>query len=275
MRSLLVSLGVAALIFTSCGEHKHRQSFMPENDLWKQDGYTATSMDQATFNSVIDQVDRVYRPIIAGLGGRLVFKRFWSDSTVNAYADRDNGNWNVSMYGGLARRPEITRLGFLMVVCHEVTHHIGGYPNYTGEWASDEGNSDYVGVHACMKRVLANVTENVKYLEPYAVEKCKRYFTGQKRRVCYTIMSAAKSCADLLGVLGGSGKPRFEAQSTLVVSQTAHEHPEAQCRLDTMSNAAVCEAPWDDQVIPNAFNYQQYSCTVGNEDYRPRCWFAG
>lgn len=249
------------------------QSFMPENNLDKEDRFYATSMNEATFNSVIATVERVYKPIIRNLGGNLVIKARWLDSTVNAYADREDGNWNVSMFGGLARRPEITPEGFMGVICHELNHHIGGFPLYQGDaWAANEGQSDMGGFHVCMRKVLASVSEEVKYLSPVAVAKCKRFNQGQNLRVCYHVMGAAKSLADLLGALGGERAPRFETPDTRVVAQTDDSHPAAQCRLDTMAAGAICPTLWDDRVIPNAKNHTQYNCTSG-EGARPRCWF--
>jgi len=262
-------------ILLSCGRAEARTSFMPENDLYKQDNiFLAGAVDEQTFNDVINQVGIIYKPIISKLGGNLVIKGAWNDSTVNAYADRNDGNWNVSMFGGLARRQEITKLGFMMVVCHELAHHYGGYPTYQNDWASAEGNSDYAGVAGCMKTVLSRTTENVQYLQKPAVDKCKRYYSGQSLRVCYNIMAGAKSCADLLGVLNGGARPSFYNTDTSVVKQTSHEHPAALCRLNTMSNAAVCMTPWNLTVIPTKGNYKQYSCTTGSEDFRPKCWFA-
>lgn len=271
---ILATVMLSVLFLGGCGDAQaaSRQSFMPENSLHLQDNLFAVGgVDYQTFNDVISQVERVYGPIVASLGGNLVINRNWEDSTVNAYADRNDGNWNVSMFGGLARRPEVTRLGFLMVVCHETAHHLGGYPNYPGDWASDEGNSDYAGVHACVKAVLANTSENPASLSPTAVAKCQRYYTGQPLRVCYNIMAGAKSCADLLGALNGE-RVSFDSRDTSVVRQTSHEHPRAQCRLDTMSNAAVCKTSWNNWVIPSQGNYRQYSC-FGSEDSRPACWF--
>ena len=263
-------------ILAACGRAEAQTSFMPPNDLWKDDSLLLSGgIDQVTFNSVINQVVSVYKPIVRNLGGNLVSYANWADPTVNAYADRDDGNWNISFFGGLARRAETTRLGFMMVVCHELAHHIGSYPTYPGEPFSDEGNSDYLGVHACMKTVLASTKDNVAYLSSAAVAKCKRYYQGQALRVCYNIMSGADSCASLLAALNGSPKPRFDQTDTHVVNQTSHEHPAALCRLNTMSNAAVCKAPWDPKVLPSRSNYLQYSCSMGKEDFRPRCWFAG
>ena len=48
--------------------------------------------------------------------------------------------WVVAMFGGLARRPEVTKDAFQFVVCHEVGHHLAGWP-FAYDWASNEGQS--------------------------------------------------------------------------------------------------------------------------------------
>lgn len=263
-----------ALVVSSCGRADAQQSFMPENDLYKHDRFFANNMDEGTFNSVIDSVERVYAPIVARLGGRLYFERRWFDPTVNAYANREGNVFKVAMFGGLARRPEVTPTGFLMVVCHELGHHIAGAPLYAGEqWASNEGQSDYFAAHVCVPKVLSGVTSNVQYLSRVAVDKCKSKYSGQKLRVCYHTMSASKSVADLLSALSGVMRPpAFETPDTSVVGSTQDAHPAAQCRLDTMAAGTICTQAWNDGIIPTRQNEALYNCKAGPEA-RPRCWY--
>ena len=110
-----------------------------------------SNISQAKFNQIIDKAEQIYAPIIQSHRGKLVFNRLWKDNTVNASANQDGANWEVNMYGGLARRPEVTPDGFAMVVCHELGHHLGGYA-FVNEsemtWAANEGQSDYFATHA-------------------------------------------------------------------------------------------------------------------------------
>jgi hypothetical protein len=267
-------VALALCVMVSSVVFAQNKSFLPENDLWKEDNYFHSNMSEATFNQAIDSVERVYGPIVRQMGARLVINRLWQDSTVNAYADRNDGNWNVSMFGGLARRPEVTPEGFVLVVAHELGHHIAGFPLYQGDdWASNEGNSDYFATHVAAKKIFANTKEEVPYLSAAAVAKCKRYYKLQDLRVCYHTMAASQSLANLLAALNGNQSPRFETPDRRVVSKTSDAHPAAQCRLDTMASGAVCLAKWNDQVIPDARNQAQYNCMSG-ESARPRCWFA-
>src|SRR6478609_9034269 len=65
--------------------------------------------------------------------------------------------YRVHMYGGLARRPEVTPDGFTLVVCHEVGHHFGGYPFVRDAyWAANDGQADYFSTLACARRLWQN-----------------------------------------------------------------------------------------------------------------------
>lgn len=130
--------------------------FLPPNDLRIPVGsLEANGISEAQFNQVLDQVQALYGPIIAARGGRLVINRLWSDSTVNASAERNGGQRIINMYGGLARHDAITQDGLALVACHELGHHLGGAPKFgifeRLDWASNEGQSDYFANLKCLR----------------------------------------------------------------------------------------------------------------------------
>ena len=163
---------------TKAQSHKDCERFLPEND--KYIGVDQQSnlggLDEAQFNAVIDEVEAIYKPIVAAKGGTLNVKRLWTDGTVNASAQRQGSTYVVNMYGGLARHQAVTADGFALVVCHEIGHHIGGSPVYGGKpsqangsggwgggggggsnsWASNEGQSDYFANTKCLRKVFRN-----------------------------------------------------------------------------------------------------------------------
>jgi len=253
------------------------KSFMPENDLAKEDGFVAgNNMTEERFNEIIDSVVKYYEPIVKDLGGNLVVNRNWDDSTVNAYADRNDGNWNVSMFGGLARRKEITDDGFAMVLAHEIGHHIAGYP-FVSDWASNEGNSDMYSTGAAGKLIWSNEDNANIATNPTAKKLCDSY--ASDRNLCYREMNAGLSLARLLGALGGT-KVSFDTPDKSIVKKTDNEHPKAQCRLDTYVAATLCSVKWNSGSIPqNAAEMAKSSCVSASKtDYdiraRPRCWYA-
>ena len=215
-------------------------SDLPENDLWREDSLFQVKNDinDMSFNYVVDQMQKLYAPIVRYFGATLIITGDWADPTVNAYTYRDGDNWHIDIFGGLARRQEMTLDALQLVICHELGHQIAGVP--LKGWASAEGQSDYYATHVCGKKV----------------------FSGSRIRN----LDASLALASLLATLGNQKKPSFETPDRTVVSKTNLMHPKAQCRLDTYYAGAVCNMKWDDKIVPRAYNYV---C-----DNRPKCWYA-
>jgi hypothetical protein len=249
-----VALALALIPFSALGG-------FPKNDLHLQDCLHCedTSMTEEQFKAIIKSVADVYEPIVAKYNASLVIEQGWTESTVNAYATQQGNKWVVKMFGGLARRKEVTHDGFALVVCHEIGHHLGGYP-FTSTWAANEGQSDYFATQACAKKLWGSDAPRIQ--------------------------AAGQSLANLLSALGGSTVvPSPDTKDPTVVTKTRNSHPAAQCRLDTYLAGMNCSASFPDDIIPgkgafggkNTLEAQQaafkYSCVEGAAA-RPACWFA-
>ena len=277
MRKVFTFLFAMGLLAGCGGERSrnHRSSFLPENNLWMEDGFVDNGMTEETFNAIIDSVTVYYEPIVKKLGGNLIVHRNYSDSTVNAYADRNGSDWEVAMFGGLARRPEVTNDGFAMVVGHELFHHIGGFP-YVEDWASNEGNSDYGAFLAAAKLIWSKDDNETASVDSTAKNLCDQY--SQDKNLCYRQMNAAYSLANLLGALEGK-KVSFKTPDKTIVKKTDNAHPHAQCRLDTYVAGTLCNIAWKNDVIPQTEkDAKKQSCFNTNTSgydiqARPRCWF--
>ncbi len=271
-------------------------SFLPPNNLHLHDSILDTNMTQEEFNTIIQKADDIYSPIISAQGGNLVINRNWTSSTVNASASQSwwGNTWSVNMYGGLARRPEVTPDGFALVVCHELGHHLAGYP-FTGStsWAANEGQSDYFATLTCAREIWRDELEvNAGFrdtISAFPKKLCDDVWTADDdQNLCYRTMEAGKSLADLLSALGGS-TVSYTTPDISVVSRTDNAHPEGQCRLDTYMAGAICAAGWDADLIPgkrlgfdrNSASAEEisadYTCsraaTGFDIGYRPQCWF--
>src|SRR5690606_8921942 len=119
--------------------------------------------------------------------GRLNAIKEWDDGTVNAYADRNGGTWNIILYGGLARHPAITEDGLALAACHELGHHIGGAPKkstyFGSSWITNEGQADYFATLKCLRKYFRNDNnaQIVAKLEiPDSVrKKCSKQFSNK------------------------------------------------------------------------------------------------
>lgn len=267
-------------------------SILPDNNLYLQDCLDCEAgITEAQFNQVIAKARTLYTEVIRGLGGTLNIRGNWGDSTVNASASQLFGTWQVNMYGGLARRPEVTVDGFTLVLCHELGHHLAGMP-YVSSWGADEGQSDYFATNHCAQLfwqddVAGNEAARATIHE-IPKSRCDAIWgTEAEQNLCYRAMLGGKSLADLLGALGGT-TANWNTPDTREVTTTDHAHPAAQCRLDTYMAGAVCVADYDRDVIPGKRNGRGYNDRQAEEDaarfactaqgqhsdgLRPRCWF--
>lgn len=255
--------------------------FAPENGMWiGTDEKAATGITQDEFNKVIDDINLIYAPIVKNKGGKLSFERKWTDGTVNAYASRSGKTWNVAMFGGLARYNTMNSDGFALVVCHELSHHLGGAPKLLGNWASNEGQSDYAGTMKCLREYFKN-RDNLAAIQTMKVDllvtqKCTQvYADPQEKAICIRSSMAGKILAGILNDLEQGQKPvSFETPDSHVVSQTNDEHPEAQCRLDTYFAGALCNKDLN-QTLSNS-DPVLGTCNTSTGDKigtRPLCWF--
>lgn len=288
MRKLVPMVFSILAASTAANAFTGEKTFMPPNNLDQEE--LTGGLTEQQFNAVIDRVNTFYAPIVQSFGATLQWDRRWTDNTVNASADQPTPTtWRVHMYGGLARRPEVTEDGFAMVVCHELGHHLGGYP-YVQDWAADEGESDLHATMACANKVFgtnlelaANATAD---LPQDMKDKCDAAHTAQgDREICYRGIVAGKSLADLLAALGGDGPVNYDTPDTSVVTRTNHNHPKAQCRLDTYVAGALCgNSKWNYNLIPGKSMSNRNSVEAQNEAYahscvdgagaRPKCWYA-
>ncbi len=266
--------------------------FLPPNNLHLQDNKRAVAnITEAQFNAIIDEAVAYYEPFLkVHFNSKLIVNRRWTDSTVNASATQYLNSWTVNMYGGLARRSETTLDGFALVLCHEIGHHLAGYP-FASTWASDEGAADYFATESCAHdlwktQIEKNALARAEIGE-YPKSLCDASWkTEADQNLCYRTLLGGKSLANLLSTLGGTTAD-WTTSDPSVVSTTNHAHPAGQCRLDTYIEGALCVQKFDASVIPgkdlgskrNTAAAEEatgkYTClrqdfTVGT---RPLCWF--
>ena len=256
--------------------------FLPANNLSIPVGdKMAGDMTQERFLEIVGKVEAVYAPVIKEMGATLKMNNDWKSTTVNASAQQSGKTWQVNMYGGLARHRLTTDDGFMMVVCHELGHHIGGAPRYSRntDWASNEGQSDYFAGLKCMRRVLQN-EDNVSFvanmkIDEEATKQCSSvYKSAADVALCQRVAMAGKSLGSLLGDLGGNSNVNFNTPDKKIVKVTNDAHPAGQCRLDTYFQSTLCDKAISDDV-------SREDATTGTcikkdgytQGVRPLCWY--
>lgn len=258
------------------------ESFLPPND-WsipvgsKDD----KGLTRAQFDVVLDRIQAVYARDVAARGGILVIERLWDDPTVNAKAKREAERYIIQMYGGLARHWTVTQDGFALVACHELGHHLGGWPRKRPRHVfSNEGQADYFANLKCLRRVFSDAGSlsftRPAQTDPVSQSACAAsFFEPRQRALCVRSAMAGVSIARMFQVLGQEPRdPRLDTPDPSQVPATINTHPPTQCRLDTYFQGALCPrsplAPVDyDDPAPGTCTRSQ-GFHVG---LRPRCWY--
>lgn len=238
-------------------------------------------MTEERFNEIASRVENFYVPLVKAKKSVLVFSKNWADPTVNASAIRFGGTaWFVNLYGGLARHPLVTDDGFMLVICHEMGHHLGGAPTVggiNGFWAAVEGQADYFATMKCMKSLLKDddnisITAEME-IDPFLKKTCAEKNSNQNEiALCERIGMASISVGELLSSLKDSAPINFETPDKSVVKKTDKTHPRAQCRLDTYLAGIVCdntdEMNRKDPLAGACLKRDGYT-----EGIRPLCWY--
>lgn len=275
----LISAITFCLIFTIANITTPKTNLchlIPENNTTRIPIDSGTGIDQATFNNVIDNFVAVYKPIVKQKGYNLLVVKKWSDETINSDTTVSGKSWIINAYGGLARYPTMDGDTYLTVLLHEIGHHLGGYPMQS--WASNEGESDY---YATLKgfriMVAAGYRPNYRFTIPKSVEEnCSLQHKSQDEiALCEKEANLGYILANILNKLSGSSTIiNFDASSGPQVNRTNNNHPEAQCRLHTYYNGALCGVSFSDELsqtspVPGACA-EEKGDKIGVRD---RCWY--
>jgi hypothetical protein len=245
---MMAALSVAGMAMGSAqASDKEVYRFMEDNNLHLQDSGFAANMTQEEFEAIIDAAYAIYAPAAKAKGEVLKINAKWSDSTVNANCGRNFGTVTVNMYGGMARRPEVTPDAFALVLCHELGHAYGGAPYIrAASEMSAEGQADYYGAQTCLKSLLPKIEATGEEPSDYIANKCAR---ASNSSLCERQLMAGEHLGTLLSTMKNERTPDYETPDKSVVSRTELSYPKTvQCRLDT---------------------YQAGSLGLA----RPACWF--
>jgi hypothetical protein len=278
----VLALIPASLAFACTEDGQH--GIFPDNKMYiPASSFGAYNISESQFNASIARMEKLYTPIFATQNRQYKVVAAWTDGTVNAFADRAGSVSQVHMFGGLARHPKVTPDAFELVICHETGHHMGGAPRkkslFSTSWAANEGEADYYATITCGRLLWANDDNEtiVSKMEIPAVvtEQCQKSFDKPNDlAICKREAMAGKSLADTLADLGKTPVTDFATPSKAVVAKMFDAHPEAQCRLDTYFQGALCA-----KTTPSILSDSDPTADVCSQEkgdvlgVRPVCWY--
>lgn len=281
---------------------KAQATFVPEDQIdYANLPFGMSNIDEAEFKRIIAKIQTSFAPVVSQHGGKLSIEGSWKDEKLNAAATQMFGTWRVVYSGGLARRPELTPDGTALIICHEVGHHLAGFPYAGGSgpggigavWAASEGQSDYFATQVCAPRIWADEREvNASFrakASDFIKERCDTAWSNEDdQNLCYRNMIASASVTHTMAVLMKKPIPEFHTPDPAVVEKNVPNHPQPQCRMDTSAQGALCSIRWDDGIIPGKktpggvtsidaeAESSRVTCTKASGfvfGLRPLCWF--
>ncbi len=257
------------------------ESCFPKSDLaFTTNNKSLDGISESEFVFLIERAKNAMSlEIKKATGKTLVMNPQWNDPKVDAHATRDESfNPVVVINGGLARHPQMTRDGLLLIICHEIGHHLGGAPkSFRGNsnlrsWSSAEGEADYFATSKCLPRIFSDGAETKGLDFEIDTVNLKHALNKCKDDNCARISLAGLSVSQVFASLKvGTPEPQIYKNDLTVVTQTVYNHPNPQCRLDTYIAGAVCDVSLDlpfDNLDPRVG-----ACLGNSPGARPRCWF--
>lgn len=185
---------------------------------------------QSKYNEVLQTFKDIYGPTIEEHGGTFHIQSDWSDGAVNMWAWRWGDQFWLEIPGGMSRYYLINEEAFVLSICHELGHLLGG-PPLKGEYISLEGQSDYYSTSGCVQRMLVAIRPYKNLPSNNEIDEFCRGTNDQA--LCRRISKGALSLTSYYAKLEKVSFPKISTPSIVVVSQTLRTHPPAQCRLDT------------------------------------------
>ncbi|MBY0414235.1 MAG: hypothetical protein K2Q18_08720, partial [Bdellovibrionales bacterium] len=180
--------------------------------------------------------------------------------------------------------------GFVIVLCHEIGHHLGGYPKKQASnevsWTTTEGQADYFATSKCARRIFAdddNEAIVAKLDVPQLLsESCQKSFTNPNDiNICIRSIVAGKAVADSSeNLLAHSLKldpkiPSYEIVAPPFKKNSIDDnHSAGQCRLNTFLQGSLCDKNLNEKISENSESNGNCSKTNGDQiGLRPDCWF--
>lgn len=244
------------------------------NNLEQADTGKPWNITEAQFHDNIQLVSDIYVPIFKAMNVNFWFERQWASKFVQVVGTKYDSqwahNWSIVIHGGLARRPEVTREGFLLALCHEIGHFVAGYPMRDYSAYASEGSANYYATHVCARKVFGRIAKKEKLINKLRSDSdlCSKVFDDKTaQNVCTYSVFGAKSFADLNMIAAQERRAAdIEVKDNFKTSFTNQLWVPTQCMFDTMIAGVLCEKSWDDKLIPT-----QHNKTCIN---RPECWYA-
>ena len=164
-------------------------------------------LDHDKAAATLQSFEELMAPAVLQRGGRLHLVLEPENPKVNAQATREGKEWNIIVYGGLLRHPDLGEAELDLILGHELGHHLGGTPTAARDgWSACEGQADYWSTLACFQKLRPHDDGTLVALQ----------------------------LTQLYASMGHGATPGLDRREELPAPRTFYGYPTPQCRLDTL-----------------------------------------
>lgn len=245
-------------------------------------GPNESGISEEEFRENFTRVTDHYLPQFKAQGLEVNVILDWSNSWMNAQTGW-TGAKSIKFFfsGALARIKYMTPDALLFVACHEVGHHLGGFPKKDGGWATAEGGADYFAALKCMRTILKGDEKNSRAqsleIHPEVRARCHEVYADEDE---YFICLRTAQAGDDMGRAFKHFATKAPVGSLFFselpnVTTTLSGYPSHACRVETAYQGAICsrgpEYPISYKDEASGYCHENNGDTFG---MRPRCWFV-
>lgn len=277
---MLIFLLILALESIACPVSPEAMQGLMKRPRFKSLAVSENGLTERDFRELINRVRKVYDPVFAARGYEVEYLLYWDVDEGNAMTSEKDKKAYFLFAGGLLRARYMTKDGFLFAACHEIGHHLGGFPKeQTQPWCSVEGEADYFAGLRCMKEVLKGDPENAKArgleLPANIVKKCEEMFSDEESvNICLRSTKAGEDAFRFLQSKdrGGDADASLFGKVLAPVTETNMKYPGHACRAETAFQGAICDRSGEMSNTDETIG----ACHLMNGDVegmRPSCWF--
>lgn len=254
-------LTLLVIFFTCSGlaAESYGESITLSSNLFKSDQELFKKMNNDFYQFTLTKIDKEFN---------LEMYTHWDQTYPAASTHRDSDlppfkpgskdSWIISSLAGYWRDINFGHpMVHLLVLCHELAHHIGGAPykyddNGKIRWASMEPQADYFATLACIPEFVKMfpfwIEQNIlsfELIHPALRSNCDNIYNNEYEfKLCVNISQAALNLAyihheyALPGETEGPVDPLYE-EDKIVIELDRNNYPSNQCRFDTHIRGAL------------------------------------
>ncbi|MBV2168461.1 MAG: hypothetical protein KUL82_07120 [Bdellovibrio sp.] len=200
-----------------------------------------SALTRADYEQLIGKfVSFSFNQVYQKTGMPLIIPQEWESPYFAAFAQKKDHFMQISLWGGMARAPGVTKAALAAILCHELGHILGGEPRQTipgSDWASIEGQSDFYSASECLPRFLKENPEIVTAVDPQVEKLC-----GGNSDCARTLQAGVEMIQVLQKYSYKENTPvnifTPERATSALVRNT---YPSDQCRMDSYVQGALCQ----------------------------------